>query len=127
MFAKQIIDIDSFFNEHVLVKNYNSTSDRKERRKNTTISDEQKWTELLQAFKDKDSPNPNFQKLVDFVFCLPGSSASVERFFSIMKNMWSDDRSSMHENVKALFVCKSNIDLTCTEFYENCCRMNQEN
>ena len=37
-----------------------------------------------------------------------------------MKNMWSDDRSSMHEkNVRALLVCKSNIDLTCTEFYEN--------
>ena len=34
--------------------------------------------------------------------------------------MWSDDRSSMHEkNVRALLVCKSNSDLTCTEFYEN--------
>ena len=47
MFAKKIIDIDFLFNEHVLVKNYNSTSDRKERWKNTTISCEQKWTELL--------------------------------------------------------------------------------
>ena len=65
-------------------------------------------------------PIPNFQKLVEFVFCLPGRSAPVERIFSIMKNMWSDDRSNMHEqNVKALLKCKSNIDLTCTEFYEN--------
>ena len=119
MFAKQIIDIDDF-NEHVLVKNYISASDRKERWKNTTISYEQKWTQLLQAFKDKDIPISNFQKLVEFVFCLPGTSAPVERIFSIMKNMWSDDRSSMHEkNVRALLVCKSKIDLTCTEFYEN--------
>ena len=34
--------------------------------------------------------------------------------------MWSDDKSNMHEkNVETLLVCKSNIDLTCTEFYEN--------
>ena len=79
-----------------------------------------KWTQLLQAFKDKDIPISNFQKLVEFVFCLPGTSAPVERIFSIIKNMWSDDRSSMHEkNVRALLVCKSNIDLACTEFYEN--------
>ena len=120
MFAKQIIDIDAFFNEHILVKNYNSASDRKERWKNTTISHEQKWTQLLQAFKDKDIPISNFQKLVEFVFYLPGTSGAVERIFSIMKNILSDDRSSMHEkNVKALLVCKSNIDLTCNEFYEN--------
>ena len=88
--------------------------------KYTTISYEQKWTQLLQNFKDKDIPISNFQKLVEFVFCLPGTSAPVERIFSIMKNMWSDDRSSMHEkNVKALLVCKSNIDLKCTEVYEN--------
>ena len=122
-FAKQIIDIDALFNEHVVVKNYNSASDRKEKWKNTTISYEQKWTQLLQAFKDKDIPISNFQKLVEFVFCLPGTSAPVERIeriFSIMKNMWFDDRSSTHEkNVKALLVCESNIDLTCTEFYEN--------
>ena len=53
--------------------------------------------QLLQAFKDKDIPISNFQELVEFVFCLPGTSAPVERIFSIMKNMWSDDRSSMHE------------------------------
>ena len=60
MFAKQIIDIDALFNEHVLVKNYISASDRKKRWKNTTISYEQKWTQLLQAFKDKDIPISNF-------------------------------------------------------------------
>ena len=64
MFAKQIIYIDALFNEHVLVKNYIPASDRKERWKNTTISYEQKWTQLLQAFKDKDISISNFQKLV---------------------------------------------------------------
>ena len=38
MFSKQIIDIDSLFDEHVLMKNYNSANDRRERWKNTPIS-----------------------------------------------------------------------------------------
>ena len=120
MFLKQVIDVDSLFDKHVLVKNYNSASDRRERWQNTPIPYEQKWTQLFQAFKDKDIPIPNFQKMVEFVFCLPETSAPVERIFSIMKNMLSNDRSNMHkQKVKALLMCKSNIDLTCTEFYEN--------
>ena len=38
MFTKQIIDVDSLFDEHVLVKNFNSASDRRERWQNTPIS-----------------------------------------------------------------------------------------
>ena len=120
VFAKQIIDIESFFDEHVLVKYYNSASDRREKWQNTPISWERKRTQFFQAFKDKDIPIPNFQKLVEFLFCLSGRSAPVKRIFSIMKNMWSDDRSNMNEQiVKALLKCESNIDLTCTEFYEH--------
>ena len=81
MFAKQIIDNASLFDDHVVVKNYNSASERREIWQNTPISYEQKWTQLFQAFKDKDIPIPNFQKLVEFVFCLPGTLAPVKRIF----------------------------------------------
>ena len=80
MFGKQIIDNASLFDDHVVVKNYNSASDRREIWPNTPIiSYEQKWTQLFQAFKDKYIPISNFQKLVKFVFCLPGTSAPVKR------------------------------------------------
>ena len=39
------------------------------------------------AVKDKDIAVSNFHKLVEFVFCLPETSALVEKNFSIMKNM----------------------------------------
>ena len=94
MFAKQIIDIDSLFDEHVLVKNYNSANDRRERWQNTPISYEQKWTQLFQAFKDKDIPIPNFHKPVEFVFGLPEISAPVERIVSVMKNIFLEHVSS---------------------------------
>ena len=47
MFAKQIIDNDFLFDEHVLVKNYNFANDRRERWQNTPISNEQKWIQLF--------------------------------------------------------------------------------
>ena len=97
MFAKQKIDIDPLFDKHILVKNYNFVSDRRERWQKTPISYEQKWTQLFQAFMDKNISIPNFPKLGDIVFCLPEASVPVERIFSSMKNMWSDDRSNMHK------------------------------
>ena len=119
MFTKKIIDTDSLFNKHVLVKNYMWESERRERWQNTTTSLEQRWTQLFLAFIDKNIAIPNYQKLVEFVFCLPGRSAPVQQIFSIMKNMWSDDRSIMLEqNAKALLICKTDIDLTCGEFFE---------
>ena len=51
MFAKQIINIDRLFDERILVKNYDSASDRRERWQNTPISYEQKRTQLFQAFR----------------------------------------------------------------------------
>ena len=62
----------------------------------------------------------NFQKLVEFIFCLPRTSAPVERIFSIMKSMWSESRSRMLEqNVKAVITCKINTDWSCSDFYKN--------
>ena len=72
MFTKKMIDTDSLFGEHFLVKNYMSESKRRKRRQSSTISLEQKWAQLFQAFIDNSITIPNFQKLVAFVFCLPG-------------------------------------------------------
>lgn len=50
---------------------------------------------------------------------MPGTSAPVERIFSLMNNAWSDERARMNENiVRGLMVCKMNFGLTCNEFYE---------
>jgi len=62
----------------------------------------------------------NFEKLVEFICCLPETSAPVERIFSIMKSMWSESRNRMLEqNVKAVITCKINTDWSCSDLYEN--------
>ena len=65
-------------------------------------------------------PFQTFRNWSSLYFVYLEDQHQSKEFFSIMKNMWSDDRSNMHEqNVKALLKCKSNINLTCTEFYKN--------
>ncbi|GBL84165.1 hypothetical protein AVEN_118573-1 [Araneus ventricosus] len=54
----------------------------------------------------------------DHAFCLPGTSAPVERVFSLMNNAWTDDRGLMEEStVKDLMTCKINVGLACENFY----------
>ena len=90
-----------------MVKKNMSESDRRKRWQNTTTSLEQKWTQLFQDFINKSIAIPNLQKLVEFVFCLPGTPAPAKRIFSIVKTMWSDDKMVMLEqNVKVLLISK---------------------
>jgi hypothetical protein len=50
---------------------------------------------------------------------LPGTSASVERVFSIMGNIWSAERGRLSvSTVKHLLNVNINSDLSCCEFYD---------
>ncbi|GBM22364.1 hypothetical protein AVEN_166632-1 [Araneus ventricosus] len=54
----------------------------------------------------------------DHAFCLPGTSAPVERVFSLMNNAWTDDRGLMKEyTIKGVMACKINIGIACEDFY----------
>lgn len=114
-----IISSDSLFDEVVYAKQfYNDTARNKLWRENSTSSEE-KWIQLFKNFSDKNISINNLQKIVEFIFCLPGTSASIERLFSIMKSVWSPERNRLLEsNVGALLFCKTNINLTCSEFYD---------
>jgi len=73
---------------------------------------------MFKKFEEKNIHVSNFRKLIEFIFCLPGTSAPVERTFSIMNNM-SDNRSRiLEQNVKALITCKINTDCSCCDFYD---------
>ena len=55
---------------------------------------------------------------MEYIFCLPGTSAFAERAFSMMKTIWSDERRTMKKStVEGLLICKLNIGLSSSEFY----------
>jgi hypothetical protein len=55
--------------------------------------------------------------MVEFAMSLPGTSASVERVFSIMGNIWSAER-LLVSTVKNLLNVKINSKLSYCEFYD---------
>jgi hypothetical protein len=57
--------------------------------------------------------------MVEFAMSLPGTSAPVERVFSIMGNIWSAERGRLSvSTVKHLLNVKINSELSCCEFYD---------
>ena len=110
------------FDEHFLVKNYVPESEKRKMWQNITISLEQQWATSFKLLLTKTQPFQTFKNLSSlyFVFCSPGTSAPVERIFSIMKNMWLDDRNIMLEqNVKTFLISKTYFSQCCVwRFYK---------
>jgi hypothetical protein len=88
-------------------------------RETNKLSCEEKWIQLFNHFKNQNISVRNLCRVVEYIFCLPGTSAPDERVFSAINNVWSEERGRMAEStVKGLMYCKLNIELGCTEFYE---------
>ena len=74
------------------------------------------WTAIFKEFRGK---LVNMEKLVEFAFALPGTSTEAERNFSLIKNIWAENRGSMALNtVKAILNIQYNSDLSCKQFYD---------
>lgn len=121
--GKPKVNTDELFDEVVLAKKFWASKsndwEREEKENDRKKSSEEKWMELLSSFKQQNIAMSNLGMVVEYVFCLPGTSAPVERVFSMMNSTWSDERGLMHEStVRGLMVCKVNFGLSCTEFYE---------
>jgi hypothetical protein len=56
---------------------------------------------------------------LEFSFAIPGTSAALEREFSITNALWTDKKSRfLDETIKALIVTKTHFqELSCNDFY----------
>ncbi|GBM01942.1 hypothetical protein AVEN_269553-1 [Araneus ventricosus] len=108
------INNDQLFDEVVLAKEYLQSNWEQWKQEETTrdviSSSEEKWLRLFGHFKENHIAASNLIKIVEYAFCLPGTSALAERVFSLMNNAWTDDRDLMKEPMaKGLLTCKINI------------------
>ncbi|KAE9524960.1 hypothetical protein AGLY_015010 [Aphis glycines] len=79
----------------------------------------EKWTEIFDAFFRNNVSFLNIFKIIEFVRCLPGTSAPAKRIFSMMgSSIWSSERGKLSITVlKQLLNIKSNSDLSCLQFH----------
>jgi hypothetical protein len=48
-----------------------------------------RWVQIFSEMSEKRLDFQDFCNIVEFILCLPGSTASAERIFSVMNSMWS--------------------------------------
>jgi hypothetical protein len=66
--------------------------------------------EVFTYFNANDLAHVNFSIIVEYILCLPGSNAPVERVFSHMNKIWSSEKTQLGVSVlKAIFITKGNI------------------
>ncbi|XP_074838055.1 uncharacterized protein LOC142004356 isoform X2 [Carettochelys insculpta] len=83
----------------------------------TPISE--RWQKVFQEMDKKAVEYSNLAKAVEFVLCLPGTTAPVERVFSVMNAVWSPEKSHLSDCTrKAILLVQVNFDLDCAAFYE---------
>jgi len=77
-----------------------------------------RWVEIFDHFAKQNIDYQEVLKLVQFALALPGTNAPIERVFSIMNDLWTEEKSQMsHETVKSILLVRVNLSVSCTDFY----------
>lgn len=85
---------------------------------NGTATD-QRWVEIFQHFVKKKVPYNHMVRIISYILSLPGTSATVERVFSLINQIWNDEKSQIKiETLRDLLYVRYNIKMTCKEFFE---------
>lgn len=84
------------------------------------ISSEMRWIEVFKNLKQQRRPITQISLLVEYAFAIPGSSTDVERLFSIINDVWEDDKGQMSaETLEAHLNVIFNSNLDCLEFHKS--------
>lgn len=75
--------------------------------------------EIFNHLNNVDCEYKEFAKIVEYILCLPGTSAAVERIFSAVNKTWTSDKTRLDvETLKAILTVKCNLKYTCVNFYK---------
>lgn len=87
--------------------------------KGKKTSTEERWVEIFKHFDAQNVPFRELSQIIEYILCLPGTSAPVERIFSIAKNIWKVECSNLHMvTLKSMLCVKYNMDFTCIQFFD---------
>ncbi|KAL4156142.1 hypothetical protein QTP88_000177 [Uroleucon formosanum] len=106
------------FDEFTLISSYVSDKVEEWNSDSSNKYAEHRWIEVFQYFRDNNLNHTIFQKIVEYVLCMPATNAPVERIFSLMNNLWTAEKTQLQvSSLKAMLLTKVNFKMSCTEFY----------
>jgi hypothetical protein len=86
-------------------------------KENIPVSD--RWGQIFSEMSEKRLDFQDFCIIVEFILCLPGSTAPVERIFSVMNTVWSKEKSRLSvETTRATLVVRQNWVMEGEKFYD---------
>lgn len=108
---------DQLFDEIGHLKLYLTTDKIVDWNTNNILT-EDRWLEFFCSMKRNLIPVTNLEKLCEFVLCLPGTSAPVERLFSHINKYWTSEKSQLEvSSLKSVMQVYTNFDETCHEMF----------
>lgn len=83
---------------------------------NCELTSSEKW---IKFFQMSSVEVPNLKSIVRYVYSVPCSNAFVERIFSHMNGLWTEERNRLGvDTVKAELVIQNNLLFSCSEFFD---------
>lgn len=97
--AKNIYDAEknatALHTQFGYVKNYCSREKIQDwHQKKVPVAD--RWVEIFQHFDAEDCEFDEIATIVEYIMCLPGSTAPVERIFAVVNKLWTEEKTRLH-------------------------------
>lgn len=120
--SKNRFDIESYdtelFDQFTFLTKY-VTGDKIQSWEENSVAIDQRWVECFQHFAKKSIPHNHLLTIVAYILCLPGTSATVERVFSLINEIWSSDKTRFNiQTIRDLLYIRYNMKMSCLEFFE---------
>ncbi|KAL4091716.1 hypothetical protein QTP88_026364 [Uroleucon formosanum] len=87
------------FDEFTLISSYVSDKVEEWNSDSSNKYAEHRWIEVFQYFRDNNLNHTIFQKIVEYVLCMPATNAPVERIFSLMNNLWTAEKTQLQVSI----------------------------
>ena len=113
-----IIDEDELFDEVMIVREAFEHKIEDWKANNTPV--DKRWCEIFKNLEDSGSICKHLKHIVSFALTIPGTNAAVERIFSLVNALWTDEKNRFSlESVKAMIITKTCFqDVSCLQFHE---------
>lgn len=100
------------------IKNY-CTEDKIKQWRDGNISAVNRWKEMFNHLSVECCEYREIAKMVEYILCLPGTTAAVERLFSAVNKTWTEEKTRLKiETLYAILSIKCNLKLSCIDFFK---------
>ena len=87
---------------------------------NCGLTADMRWVEIVKIFRENGFTSENLGIITEFSMSLPGTSAPVERVFSLMNAIRDSEKTQLSiDALTSMLIVRYNLELSCLEFFDS--------